>query len=429
MPGESWDGGLYLGSPQLLYSLSYGIIGGFSIVAITFSVSYLIFVIGSIINRNREKTMLLLAAFLSCSIFVWLWDYLWFIRHWPVNLIFVWAGLNLLFMSAFLWLSTPVSARYNRPAGWFVAVSTALFVIWCFLPFAVGLWLFVVWAVIVLAAIALLLHKATVANVFGYKHLWFETASILLASSFWVHGFDSTSILSCNGLNMLLISQLLFVTEKHKQANELARNKYEIERNKTLQLSFYRAQINSHFIFNLLSSISSMIVNDSRRAFLTLTKFNSYLRQLFDNDPNSRLTNLASELELVDNYLYLESIRYGAKLQYSLNVAEGLENILLPPFSVQPLVENCIKHGALPDSRSENIEIAVTAMERAIRITVANNLGIKFDRDKLLSALAGKERVGLFNVKQRLESCGGNLSWNIEDKRIVFEIVLERTLC
>ena len=436
MPGAAWNGGLYLGSVRSLYSLSYGFIGAFSLVAIAFSLSYLVFVIGSIINRNREKTLLLLGACLVINISVWSWDYLWSPYHWPVNLIFVWAGLNLLFMSAFLWLSVPVSTRYNRPAAWFVAASAVLFVIWCYLPFAVGLWLFLAWAAIVLVAIAWLLHKATVANVFGYKHLWFETASILLmlVSSFWLIGFDASSILDCSSLNLFLISQLLFVTEKHKLANELERNKYEIERNKALQLSFYRAQIKPHFIYNLLSSVASMTINDPRRAFTTLTKFNGYLRQLFDNDSTNRLTNLASELELVDNYLYLESIRYesirfGTRLHYSLTVAEGLEAILLPPFSVQMLVENCIKHGALNDNLLENIEIVVTAAGNVIKISVANNRGAKFDRDKLLSALAGKERVGLYNVQSRLESNNGTLSWYVADKQIIFVITLERAIC
>ncbi len=121
------------------------------------------------------------------------------------------------------------------------------------------------------------------------------------------------------------------------------------------ELSAMKAQMNPHFIFNSLSSIQNLILSQDRRASLSyLAKFSRLLRRTLDSSVDSSHL-LETEIDLLSNYLELESLRFSGDFSYSITVDPALENsqVEVPVFIIQPFVENAIVHGLKPSERPD----------------------------------------------------------------------------
>jgi two-component system LytT family sensor kinase len=162
------------------------------------------------------------------------------------------------------------------------------------------------------------------------------------------------------------------------------------------ELRALRAQINPHFLFNALTTIGYLIRTSPDRALETLLKLTDVLRSVLRQSHVDFVT-LDDELRLVESYLDIEVARFEERLQVVLDVADDARACLVPPFLLQPLVENAVKHGIAPLKRGGTITL------RAHRDTDRLHLEVS-DTGAGVDTTAGdvSRGVGLSNVERRL---------------------------
>jgi type II secretory pathway pseudopilin PulG len=168
------------------------------------------------------------------------------------------------------------------------------------------------------------------------------------------------------------------------------------------QLAALRYQLNPHFLFNTLNSISALIVTKRNEDAEQMTdKLSSFLRNSLTTDP-AELVPLEEELALIEEYLDIEGVRFGDRLNVVIACDPDAGEALVPGFLVQPLVENAIKHGVAPSREPVNISVSATVEEGDLCIRVENDSVP--GGNQIQSARSG---VGLVNVKRRLEAVYG----------------------
>jgi len=175
------------------------------------------------------------------------------------------------------------------------------------------------------------------------------------------------------------------------------------------ELMALQAQINPHFLFNAINTIISSIRTSPDHARELLMKLGSYFRNSL-NQPDE--IDFLHEIENINNYLEIEKARFGNKIDIKYNIDENI-NHKIPPFTLQPLVENALKHGLLSRIEGGTIEInAVTGNEGNLRITVRDDgMGISGDKlSELLNDNIDSDSVGLKNVNKRLINKYGTAS-------------------
>jgi LytS/YehU family sensor histidine kinase len=165
----------------------------------------------------------------------------------------------------------------------------------------------------------------------------------------------------------------------------------------TAQLTALRLQLNPHFLFNTLNAISSLIVTGRNRdGEAMLAKLCAFLRTALVGDGRSEVT-LGEELETLQTYLEIESIRFGDRLTVEFAAPEALLELPVPNFILQPLVENAVKHGVAPTSRPVIVRVGARRDGDDLILSVSDNGG----------AAAGPSPsgcgVGLDNTRRRLE--------------------------
>jgi two-component system, LytTR family, sensor kinase len=173
------------------------------------------------------------------------------------------------------------------------------------------------------------------------------------------------------------------------------------------ELRFLRAQISPHFIYNALTAIESFVRSDPDRARELLVEFADFIRYSFRS--HGQFVTMAEEIRLVDTYLDLERARFGDRLAVTLRVAPEVLGVMLPPFVLQPLVENAVHHGLEPVERAGRLDIDIRDVDSEALVTVEDN-GIGAEPGYLrraLSGMTGEEGIGLHNVDERLRAVFG----------------------
>jgi two-component system, LytTR family, sensor histidine kinase LytS len=195
----------------------------------------------------------------------------------------------------------------------------------------------------------------------------------------------------------LLLSTQLELSEIEKQ-RELA---------STAELKALQAQINPHFLFNTLNTIAMLTRTDPVRARHLLIEFAHFFRQTLEHADDT--VPLARELDYIHSYLVFERARFGDKLRIDEEVDPDLEYVVIPAFTVQPLVENAVKHGTKADG-TLSVGISVTRGGDVATICVQDNgIGIPArDLGHVTEPGFGKGiGIGLSNVDQRLRGMFG----------------------
>lgn len=169
-----------------------------------------------------------------------------------------------------------------------------------------------------------------------------------------------------------------------------------------------RAQISPHFIYNSLNAIASFIHTDPARARELVVEFADFTRYSFRR--HGDFTTLAEELKAIDRYLLLERARFGERLQVSLQIGPEVLSTVVPYLSLQPLVENAVRHGLERKDGVGHIEIKAHDAGPHAEVTIEDD-GVGMDPEHLRSVLAGHaagEHVGLRNVDSRLRQVYGD---------------------
>ena len=192
-------------------------------------------------------------------------------------------------------------------------------------------------------------------------------------------------------------------SRKQEMSNlELAASKRESE------LKNLRSQLNPHFLFNSLNSIRALVDIDPSKAKNSITTLSNLLRQSLLLGKENTVT-LANELMVAKSYLDLEKIRFEERLQVSWEIDISLEEFHIPPFSLQMMIENAIKHGISHLKEGGLVKVKAFRLNDEVCIQVENSGTLKSVVDL---------GVGIQNVKQRLSlQYGDNANFVLEEEQ------------
>jgi len=158
-------------------------------------------------------------------------------------------------------------------------------------------------------------------------------------------------------------------------------------------------QINPHFLFNTLNSISSLIRTNPAKARMMVIKLSHILRKLLQGHEN--FISLREDLEFIDNYLDIEEIRFGKdKLRIEKEIDAATLGCLIPSMILQPIIENSIKHGIAPKIEGGRITIRATRHQDRISIEVEDN-GVGMEEDEIPKVY--NSGIGISNIIERLK--------------------------
>jgi two-component system LytT family sensor kinase len=239
------------------------------------------------------------------------------------------------------------------------------------------------WIVILLAApIALELLRQTLGHRFGAQHLFY-----LAPPATWL------------GV-LVILATVLCVAVPIKIWNS-ARIEHRLQEQEKLlmaaRVEALASQINPHFLFNTLTSISSLIRSQPETARMLIVKLSGLLRRLLRSQEH--FVTLREELEAIDEYLDIESIRFGPKLKIEKAIDPDCLDVVVPSMLLQPLVENSIKHGLAPKIGEGRITIrSVRDNGHAIIDVIDNGVGVTVGAEQVRAGGG----IGLRNVNERL---------------------------
>tara|TARA_R110002050_G_scaffold52424_4_gene119656 strand:- start:117 stop:872 length:756 start_codon:yes stop_codon:yes gene_type:complete len=162
--------------------------------------------------------------------------------------------------------------------------------------------------------------------------------------------------------------------------------------NRESELKNLRSQLNPHFLFNSLNSIRALIDLEPDKAKVSITTLSNLLRQSLILGRQHQVS-LEEEMQLAKNYLELEKVRFEERLKVEWELTPGLENFQVPPFTLQMMVENAIKHGISNLKDGGTVKVSVNESEKEVTISVTNS-----------GTLSGviDLGVGIKNIKKRL---------------------------
>ena len=237
-------------------------------------------------------------------------------------------------------------------------------------------------AIILMAVFA---HKSTKINRAAFVvYTIFPVIGIIL--DYTIHGLSMTYV----GLTVGILSMYTSIYIKKQRLIESQKN--------ALMLS----QINPHFVYNTLSTIASMCDISPKQAKNLTIDFSSYLRQNLSNLSYDEKIPFEKELNHVECYLKIEKARFREQLNVIYNIQ--CKDFNIPPLSVQPIVENAIKHGVTKKAEGGTVKISTFETNRSYVIEIIDD-GVGFNTENV------EMHVGIQNVRSRIMSlCKGDLN-------------------
>lgn len=175
-------------------------------------------------------------------------------------------------------------------------------------------------------------------------------------------------------------------------------------------------QMSPHFVYNTLNIALQLAYDEKAERTVKLMRVIIDFMRYYTKNVTS-IIDLDSEINFVQNYVYINEMRYGERISFSIHKADDVPNIKLPAVTIQPLVENAVIHGLKDCEDQGSVQIEITKNEDFVLISVEDNgRGIEYEKlEELISASDEKMHIGLHNVRERLRFCFGDLaSLNIE---------------
>jgi LytS/YehU family sensor histidine kinase len=163
---------------------------------------------------------------------------------------------------------------------------------------------------------------------------------------------------------------------------------------KESELNSLKSQINPHFLFNSLNSISSLTLIEPGKAQEMIIKLSEFLRYT-TSKKEEKLTTLDEEINNINRYLDIEKVRFGKRLSLKQEINASCLKHKLPGLILQPLIENAVKYGVYESTEESTIEIICTCNSTALSVVIRNAWDPDFQYNK-------GEGIGLRNIRSRL---------------------------
>ena len=188
------------------------------------------------------------------------------------------------------------------------------------------------------------------------------------------------------------------------------------------ELKALQAKTNPHFFFNTLNSITSLVEIDPKGAISMIHKLAKLFRYNLMTD-DIKTVDIEKEIEIMKSYLEIEKVRLGDRLNYHFDVSPDSFNFKVPVFIMQPLIENCIKHGINKSVKGGTIEIIIKKIKESLMIIIKDNCQGFESQEKIVKG------TGLSLVEKRLALSYKNYKFDIlHDNGAVFIITIENYL-
>jgi len=220
----------------------------------------------------------------------------------------------------------------------------------------------------------------------SYKDYWEATFPYRIGTGVFIYG-------------LIVLSYYLFISLTNLSEKNAKEARLESLIKET-ELKMLRSQINPHFLFNSLNSISSLTVTDPEKARVMVVKLSDFMRYALARKDEQPVP-LRSELENLRLYLDIEKVRFGDKLSTEEHIDQECYDFKIPVMLLQPLYENAVKHGVYESTETVKIYTQAKIIGGVIEIIIRNNY------DSAPSVKRGTG-TGLINVSRRLELFYGN---------------------
>jgi LytS/YehU family sensor histidine kinase len=220
----------------------------------------------------------------------------------------------------------------------------------------------------------------------NYQTYWDATFPYRIGTGVFIYG-------------LIILTYYLFVSLSNLSEKNAKEAKLESLVKET-ELKMLRSQINPHFLFNSLNSISSLTITDPEKARDMVVKLSEFMRYALSRKDEQPVT-LQNELENLRLYLDIEKVRFGDKLTTEEIIEPGCLDLKIPVMLLQPLFENAVKHGVYESTESVRIITQANIIDGYFEINISNN----YDPAPSLKRGTG---TGLLNVTRRLELFYGN---------------------
>lgn len=223
----------------------------------------------------------------------------------------------------------------------------------------------------------------------------------IVIDNFYINGYISQNVTNIMPITcVLFISSVVVIhfidtVEAFKEAHRAAELEKELsDMNMTLMLS----QIQPHFMYNALNTIKYLTKKDPKSAESAIVKFSNYLRANMDSLTQKEPIPFKKEMEHVENYISIERLRFGDRLNVEYDIA--CDNFSIPPLTIQPIAENAIKHGINQRVDGGTLKISSYQEDKFILIKIEDD-GIGFDVGEVKKD--GRSHIGMNNIKSRLK--------------------------
>jgi two-component system, LytTR family, sensor kinase len=288
-------------------------------------------------------------------------------RIWLV--VTAWTGISAIF-GLILSAQVPMPLRYALISSfaWYYAVGVVVWIA-CAFDRRLGLWKrslgSAVLIRIAIAVVGLTLWAAFIvlwSRVTVGPYFW-----ELVFADAWMFQLATTAFVYAAGVGVGLAVQsgdrVRAREQRELQLQVLARD---------AELTAIKAQLRPHFLFNALNSILALMDHDPDEAREMLTRLSSLLHSVFDR-LEEPLVSLDRELETVRDYLDIERIRFGDRMSFSIDADAAAKTAPVPPFLLQPIVENAVKHGIEPFARQGSVRVRGQLEGQRLRLSVADS--------------------------------------------------------
>lgn len=176
-----------------------------------------------------------------------------------------------------------------------------------------------------------------------------------------------------------------------------------------MEAAWLQAQIQPHFLYNTLNTIASLAEVDTIKMVKLLHEFGNYLRRSFDTQNTQPLIELGDELDITRSYLFIKQARFGDRLHIEWDISDQFQ-FQIPPLSIQPIVENAIRHGLLKRRKGGTVRIQIIDHKDHYKISIHDD-GVGMNQDKIKQVLMehpeNMKGIGIANTNQRLRKLYG----------------------
>ena len=188
----------------------------------------------------------------------------------------------------------------------------------------------------------------------------------------------------------------IYISIQVEQSRKFSQEELELEKSRT---AIILSQIHPHFLYNSLSVIKGLCQTDPGKAELAVDHFSGFLRGNLDSLTAGSPIPFSQELSHTRHYLELEQMRFGSRLNVIYDAP--VTDFLIPPLTLQPIVENAVRHGIVKREEGGTLTISTAGTSEACTVTVTDD-GIGFDPLKPMQD--GKKHIGIQNVQKRLQT-------------------------